>query len=293
MSIALAVVTFALVAPGQRTEPSPWMYGNKVPGYKPVFTPSVLKGMSPKSVAIDEKRAIRGLQPILTHYVVKANFAKVAHSILKQMKPDRGFTDLTLEKLQNYRIAVASLTFPDRVIQATIMAGRPIVQGGGLNYTDYKTYTLVSFSERPLMVGSMPRAWPKVASSPPPLPKGFTGHPFTGIEKKPTSWYKDQGAGFGYYYHIDYMLKGKAEDLAPKLMAQLKGNRNWTKANPGLKDRFRISPADGRTSLITHMSFESGKSAFEEMPANWSRLSVQWVDAETTRPNPNQPRRIK
>lgn len=272
MSIALATATIVLIGSGQTSHLEPWSDGNKMPGYKPAFTPSVLKGVTPKSVGIDQRSVFRGCRPIVSHYVVKASFAKTALSVLKEMKPDRGSN------------SIASRVLSDRVITASVTKGRPTVKRSGQNvsydYSDQGTYTLITIRERPLITGPMPKAWPKAAMNTEKLPKAFPGHPFTGIERTPALWVKDMTPTGADFYQVVWLVKGKSETWQPKLLSQLQRNPKWGPPNPRESDNFRVHPAD-RKSGLGYLELDPANETFQESTGNWSRITLQWVDVST------------
>lgn len=284
MSIALATATFLLLGAGQYSDDSPWGDGNHVPGYRPAFTPTALKGVQPKYVGIDSRRGIQGINPIQSHYVVKKPFAQIATSILKELTPDRDLRYLTLEQIGRRGSAIGNKTFPDRILKFWIRDGRPTTGSSnrGREYTGQGTYTLITVSERPLVVGPKPRHWPKVASKANPLPKTFPGLPISGFAKQPDMWAKEITPIGESAYYVVWIVPGKAETMAPKLVDRFEALPGWARANSRRADSFRVQPANGRTSQIAYVSLNPGNYSFDEVSAQgWTCISMVWADPAT------------
>ncbi|HTQ09989.1 MAG TPA: hypothetical protein VMI31_07970, partial [Fimbriimonadaceae bacterium] len=211
-------------------ETGPWKNGCEIPGYRPAFVSNALAGVAPKNVTIRDD-GVRQYRTISSCYVLKEPFAKAARSILTDMTPELPMDGMTDEMLTRRASLNAYKLLPDRLVAASVQAGRPVIlKKGGVTsaeFGDMESYTLVTLSERPLYVGPAPKSWPAAARHSARLPKAFSGVPGAGLAKEPSFWSRGLTQGGGTQYWLGWYVHQDAKTYFPSLVERLKKSGAW------------------------------------------------------------------
>lgn len=272
-----ATLTALILTPAvQHPVPLDWSQRNEVGGYRLAYVPKILQGKKPYAVA-PVAGAVRGYKPIMSYWVMKKPFTKVAKEAFVDLTPDRDVSELTDEQLSRRTVAIFSKKLADRLITYTVMAGRPVVKKSG-NMTSYEfddqaTYTRVQVKERPLSYGVKPKAWPWSAQNVQPLPKTIPSLPFKGITAKPSEWMTDMTPAGATQYWVDWYVPEEAASLVPRLTKEVSAGKGWIINPPSQVGHAYMRPVAKKNAFLWVDIEPAGKG--------WTRISATWSDAST------------
>lgn len=232
--------------------------------------------MKPYSVSL-VAGAVRGYKPIMSYWVMKKPFAKVAKETFGDLTPDRDVEGLTDEQLSHRSVAIFSKKLSDRSITFTVSAGRPVVRKSGkmtsYEFADEAVYTRIQVRERPLPYGVKPSAWPWSAKNIQPLPKTLPSLPFKGVKGKPSEWLTDLTPVGATQYWVDWYVPEEATTLVPRVTKEVSSGKGW-RVNPPTRGGYaHMRPlVNGNTFLWVDLE-PAGKG--------WTRISATWGDPST------------
>lgn len=265
--LVLAAASVMLVLGDERSiREAPWEHRNEVPGYRAGFIPQPLKSLKPQSVVLDEG-AVRGYRSIQSHWVVKESFSKVVLQLAKEMKADPRLGSLGLKSLEQRQSFALTKQLSDRSITAQIFKGRPVVTKSKnvtrRDYGDKETYASITLFERPLLVGSKPKTWPKAASKGQTLPKAFPTAAIKVVNGPPATWTRSGNPDGSITYYAFWYLKREPSSVTAQYRKQTTNDPTWPVLN------LRIE-------------FEPGARMYNDVPqVGLTCVRVSWTDIST------------